>query len=127
MEMIEHNAAATVNCDVGADVSKNRISLYKKHADDELLHILAGMFVNNSANRHIEIANAIKDGDIAHAHRLAHNLKSNAAQLRQSGLQKAAGEIEDNLENGENHVTKKQMQALERELAAVIKELSTYL
>jgi len=87
---------------------------------DEFHQLLAYNFANNNAERHNDIKNAINNNDIALAHRLAHNLKSNAGQLRKSALQKAAGDVEDNLESGINRVTPEQLTTLENELKTVI-------
>jgi len=87
---------------------------------DEFHLMLARNFAESNTNRYIDIINAINAGDITLAHRLAHNLKSNAGQLRRSSLQKVAGEIESNLENGENRVTPQQLQSLKKELKAAI-------
>ena len=87
---------------------------------DEFHLMLARNFAKSNACRHNDIINAINAGDIALAHRLAHNLKSNAGQLRRSALQKAAGDVEDNLANGISRVTAQQLQILETELKVVI-------
>jgi len=87
---------------------------------DEFHLMLARNFAESNANRYFDIINALNADDIKLAHRLAHNLKSNAGQLRRSSLQKAAGDIETNLENGENHVTPQQLQTLKSELKAAI-------
>ena len=92
---------------------------------DEIHQIFARRFKENYTKIHHEIKNALNEGDIKLAHRLVHNLKSNAGQLRKSSLQQAAREVEDNLKSGENHVTDQQMQILERELNSVIVELSS--
>ena len=89
---------------------------------DEFHLMLARNFAGNNADRHFDIVNALETGDIALAHRLAHNLKSNAGQLRKRKLQKVAGDIETNLENGKNLVTAQQLETLEKELKAAIEE-----
>jgi len=92
---------------------------------DEIHQIFARRFTENYTQIHHEIRNALNTGDVTLAHRLVHNLKSNAGQLRKSSLQRVAGEVEDNLKSGENHVTEQQMQKLEKELKIVIAELKT--
>jgi CheY-like chemotaxis protein len=89
-------------------------------AEDELLGKLINNFVNNNRDKHKEIVNALSAGDIKLAHRLAHTLKSNAAQLGRTGLQKAAGVIEDLLAKGENRVTPSQLRVFKQELTAAI-------
>ena len=87
---------------------------------DEFHLMLARNFAESSAGKHNDIISALDAGNVALAHRLAHNLKSNAGQLRRSGLQKAAGAVEDNLDKGENRVTAQQLKNLETELKAAI-------
>jgi len=125
MDNIEYNIITTMNDDISVGIDQDQIGLYSKYTDDTLLQILAYLFVKNCTEKHIEIADALKSGDIAHAHRLAHNLKSNAGQLKLYDLQNAAGTVEDSLENGENNVTEHEMKILETELVAAIKELSS--
>ena len=124
MEKIEYNAVVGTTEDVVVGVIQNRRRANKKRYDDEFLQVMARLFVENGAGKHIEIADALSIGNIAHAHRLAHNLKSNAGQLRMYRLQKAAGVVENSLVNGENKVTEQQMTTLSKELSDVIEALS---
>ena len=87
---------------------------------DEFHLMLARSFAESSVGKHCDIISALDAGNIALAHRLAHNLKSNAGQLRRKGLQKAAGDVEDNLDDGKNNVTAQQLKLLETELKAAI-------
>jgi len=80
-------------------------------------------FIKKNRNVHNEISKAIDTGDIELAHRLAHTLKSNAAQLNKTILQHVSEEIEDNLIGGKSLVTPNQMETLEIELNSVIAEL----
>ncbi|MCL2809747.1 MAG: ATP-binding protein [Treponema sp.] len=80
-------------------------------------------FVKGNQYKHEEIARAIETGDITLAHRLAHSLKSNAAQLGKGQLQQAAREIESNLKDNVNLTTAEQIKTLEYELKKVITEL----
>jgi len=100
------------------DVSENQQS------DSEILYKIMGIFLKNSKNKHIEIRDALNAGDIKLAHRLAHTLKSNAAQLNKMLLQKAAKEIEESLKNGKNLVTPRQMETLETELNTALAEVT---
>ena len=91
---------------------------------DEIHQIFARRFKESYADICHEIETALDSGDIKHAHRLVHNLKSNAGQLRKTSLQIIAAEVEGDLKNEVNNVTKQQMQELERELKKVIEEIT---
>ena len=94
-----------------------------KKKDDELRKMLIKRFVESNKGKYDEIKVAIDTGDIHLAHRLAHTLKSNAAQLRKAPLQEVVLEVEKNLMDGINNVTGQQLKALNAELNAVIAEL----
>ncbi|MCL1931744.1 MAG: PAS domain-containing protein [Treponema sp.] len=83
------------------------------------------LFLDNNQNKYEEINNALQMGDIKLAHRLAHNLKSNAGQLGFIVLQKIAADIERQLKDGENLVTDQQLAALEKELNTALAELAS--
>ena len=95
--------------------------------DDKLRHKLISTFVKDNENLVQKITNAINKGDIKLAHRMAHSLKSNAAQLGKSLLQKIAKIVEESLENDKNLVTENHLQILERELNNVIAEFRGFL
>ncbi|MCL2718821.1 MAG: response regulator [Lachnospiraceae bacterium] len=92
--------------------------------EDELRQKLIGRFVENYRDAFWVITAAINDGDISLAHRITHNLKSNAGQLNKKLLQKAAEEVEHALKNSKNLVAPQQMEIFEKELNAAIKEFS---
>ncbi|MCL2442448.1 MAG: ATP-binding protein [Treponema sp.] len=92
--------------------------------EDELRQELISIFVNKYNNKFNEIADAIYIGDIKLAHRLAHTLKGNAGQLGKTFLQQAAKNVEEQLKDGKNMVTSEAMVKLEKELNAVIAELT---
>jgi len=94
-------------------------SLQKK-ADNQLQQKLISTFVRDNRNRFREIEEAINCGDIKLAHRLVHTLKGNAGQLGETRLQKAAGDVEQQLKNGEKLVTSQQMAVLKTELDKVL-------
>jgi len=96
----------------------------REQADDELRQKLINKFVKTNSEKFDEINNAINNGDIKLAHRLAHTLKSNAGQLNKMLLQQAAGVVEGLLKDGENLVTRRQMESLKNELTAVITEFT---
>jgi CheY-like chemotaxis protein len=94
-------------------------------ADMEFQNLLRPLFLSNNQKKYEEIAGALEAGDIKLAHRLAHTLKSNAAQLGKVLLQQAAALVEQQLKEGENLVTPEQLAALEKELSAVLAEFET--
>jgi CheY-like chemotaxis protein len=96
----------------------------REQADNELRRKLINKFVKTNSGKFGEINSAVKAGDIKLAHRMAHTLKSNAGQLEKTLLRQAAEEVEDSLKDGENLVTRRQMEILEKELNAVIKEFT---
>jgi len=81
------------------------------------------LFLKDNKTKYEEIINALKANDIKLAHRLAHTLKSNAAQIGKTLLQQAAGNIEQRLKDGINQVFDEQLKILEAELNAVVNEL----
>jgi len=93
-------------------------------AEEELRHRLIKNFFKDSQNRFSEITQAIKDGDIKFAHRMAHTLKGNAGQLGKTLLQQAAADVESQLKEGKNLVTPEQMAKLEKELNAVLTDFA---
>ena len=93
-------------------------------AEYELQQKLINHFVKSNQSRISEITGAINSGDIKLAHRVIHTLRGNAAQLGKTALQSAASDVEEQLKNGENHVTLQQMAALERELNTALAELT---
>jgi len=97
-----------------------------KHSEemDELQKKLTYSFIKNNQNKYDEIMVALDTGDIAHAHRLAHNMKSNAAQIRKETLRQISEEVEASLKDGENNVTPIQLKTFEKELSKVISELT---
>ena len=96
----------------------------KKQVDSKLRKKLIGKFVENNKNTFREITDALAADDIAVAHRLAHTLKSNAAQLNKTVLQRAAIDVELSLKEDKNLVTSEQMEILEMELNAVLAEFA---
>ena len=93
-------------------------------AEKKLRRKLINTFVKDNQNRYGEIKEALREGDIKLAHRLAHTLKTNASQLGKTLLQQAAGTIEDRLASGKNQTVEKQLTTLEIELKAVLLQLA---
>jgi len=99
----------------------NKEDKTKQAQDDEKLrNKLIKKFILSNSDIYIEITNALDCGDIELAHRLAHTLKSNAAQLDKHLLQQVAEEIEDSLKDGKNLVTAQQTDRLDKELKEVL-------
>ena len=97
-----------------------------KSGDSKLQTDLKTDFVEGNQTKFSEIFSAINSGDLKTAFRLAHSLKSSAAIIGRSALQKAAATVEAALRGGENHVTESQMGDLRTELAAALDDLSPY-
>jgi CheY-like chemotaxis protein len=93
-------------------------------AEKKLRRKLINTFVKDNQNRYGEIKEALREGDIKLAHRLAHTLKTNASQLGKTLLQQEAGTIEDRLASGKNQTVEKQLTTLEIELKAVLLQLA---
>jgi len=93
--------------------------------DSELRQRLINNFISNNKNNFAEIKNALNTNDIKSAHRIAHTLKTNAAQLGKTLLKKAAETVEHHLKNGENRVLPEQLEILKNELDAAVTELSS--
>jgi CheY-like chemotaxis protein len=66
----------------------------------ELLRVLQINFAKNGQTLFADISEAIEAGDVKLAHRLAHTLKGNAAQIGKNGLRNIAEEIETLLSDG---------------------------
>jgi len=94
-------------------------------AEAEFHKSLQLYFVKGNQNKVDEIRNAIKEGDIELAHRLAHTLKGNAGQLGKTILHGAASDVERQLKHGENLVTEELLRILETELYMVLNEFAS--
>jgi len=90
----------------------------------ELRQRLIVRFVEINKNVYNEITSALDSGDITLAHRLAHTLKSNAAQLDKNELRQAADDIEEKLKGDENRVSKEQLESLNKYLTAALQEFT---
>jgi PAS domain S-box-containing protein len=111
-------------------VSKERNTVLKSapvEEDKRFQRELKLIFVRTSRGKHEEIEKALEEGDIKQANRLAHSLKTNAGQIGEASLQKAAGEVERMLKGGKKLVTGEQLKKLETELAIVLEKLEPLL
>ena len=93
-------------------------------AENEMREKIIIHFVKDNQNKFVEIADALRADDINLAHRLAHTLKSSAAQAGKIMLQQAALEVEQQLRDGQNRATPQQLATLEAELNAALAELT---
>jgi PAS domain S-box-containing protein len=80
------------------------------------------MFVRTNQGKYEEIEEALKEGDVTLANRLAHNIKTNAGQIKKTDLQQAANVVEQMLKTGKNMVTVEQMKKLHTELKKTLDE-----
>ncbi|MCL2690293.1 MAG: ATP-binding protein, partial [Chitinispirillia bacterium] len=95
--------------------------------DEKLLRRLRVNFVRDNENTYDKIINAVGAGDMVLAYRLAHTLKSNAAQLGKKQLQYAAEAVETMLSEGKNLLTEEQTESLKKELKSVLDELAPFI
>ncbi|MCL2174691.1 MAG: ATP-binding protein [Treponema sp.] len=108
---------------ITTDQPRDKVAITQ--SDKKLQDMLRVLFLKNNINKFKEITAVLESGDIKHAHRLAHNLKSNAGQIGKMRLQSAAADIEYHLKEGINNVEEEKLIVLEKELNAVIEELSS--
>ncbi|MCL1930837.1 MAG: response regulator, partial [Treponema sp.] len=92
--------------------------------ENKLRRKIISHFVKNHHNTLAEIRDAIREGDIKLANRLAHTLKGNAGQAGKILLQQAATVVEQHLKDGQDRVTQREMATLEVELNAALAELT---
>lgn len=94
-------------------------------ADKAFYNKMLVFFVKNNQNIYADITGAITAGDTVLAHRLAHNLKSNAGHIQRPTLQMAAKELESELKEG--RAPDVILQNLKEALDSVLAELSPLL
>jgi CheY-like chemotaxis protein len=94
--------------------------------DLEFKKVLQHHFWKNNQNKYNEMIKAMEAGDLELAHRIAHTLKGNAAQLGRTGLHIAAADVERGLKEGKILVTKDQLKTLETEFYKYLEELSLF-
>ncbi|MCL2665849.1 MAG: ATP-binding protein, partial [Defluviitaleaceae bacterium] len=93
--------------------------------DDDLKIKLIANFINNNRNIYQKIIDAVNENDIKTAHRLAHTLKGNAAQLEMTPLQQAAENAEAALKNETNCLSAGQLEKLKIEIDKALALLET--
>ena len=92
--------------------------------DSDFQKGLEKLFVRYNVNKFREIKEALETDEVKLAHRLVHSLKSNAAQIGRTALQKAAADIETQLKDGKNLAEPRQMAILKAELDEALEELA---
>ena len=89
----------------------------------DLLLMMQSMFVRRNQSKFDELKDALASGDTPLAHRIVHNLKSNAAYIGKDGLRKTAAQAEDLLKSG-GAVPDELVNRLGAELAQALEELA---
>jgi CheY-like chemotaxis protein len=95
--------------------------------ENKMRQNLISDFIKDNQNRFSEIADAIATNDITLAHRMAHNIKSNAGHLGRVRLQSVAAALEQQLADVPPTVTQEQMHLLQAELDAALSQLTAEL
>ncbi|MCL2079936.1 MAG: ATP-binding protein [Oscillospiraceae bacterium] len=90
--------------------------------DEKLTHKIKLDFLKRNSNRYAEISSAIAQQDFALAHRLAHNMKTNAAMIGQNKLRELAAELEHIFNDG-NTASEECMNNFKNELEQALREL----
>jgi len=96
----------------------------QSEADSQFRRQLQIGFVKENRTKLSQITGALDCGDVKLAHRLVHNLKSNAGQIGKTELYKAAAMVEGLLKNGKNQITENSITYLEMQLNAVLDQLA---
>jgi len=84
-------------------------------------------FVKDNQTRYDEFMDALNANDIKTAHRIAHTLKSNAGQIGENRLQKAALAVESKLLEGKNLLDEEHIKNFEFEIKSVLEKHSSLL
>jgi len=90
--------------------------------DEKLQEVLKLNFVKSNQTTYAGIKHAISAGDMKLAHRLVHTLKSNAGNINEIKLQKAAAAVEVMLKDKKSHLTDGLMDILDAELKLVLEK-----
>ena len=95
--------------------------------EDQALKQLRVYFAKNNKETIGKIIQAISDGDIKLAHRMAHTLKGNSGQIGETKLQEAAKSLEYLLNDKELDAAAQQIKIVDKELQAVLNDLAPLL
>ena len=98
-----------------------------EHFEDALQKKLRRNFVKNNQHTYSKITEAISVGNLELAHRLVHNLKSNAGQIGKTELQKIAESLEFLIEERAIPISEYCMNLIKTELESVLEELKPLL
>ena len=98
-----------------------------RKSESELKSIMLSEFIQANQTKFLEITQAINAGDIKLAHRMTHNLKSNAAYLNKVSLQHAAQAVESQLRDGKDLTTPEQMTLLKNEINSALADFAAEL
>ena len=99
----------------------------KIELDTEFQKNIKSLFLKNNQNLFADFTKALQENNIELAHRLAHNLKSSAAQFGKTALRNIAADIERRFKDGKNTVEEERLKILEKELDTVLKEFALLL
>jgi len=108
------------------DASTEDITL-SDEANNDFLNMLKRDFYVGNKGKFAEITSALEENDIRRAYLLAHTLKSNAALVGRPGLHDIAVEIERQLADGNKVIEKRQIDRLDEELEAVLRDFEPLL
>jgi len=95
--------------------------------EDQALEQLRIYFARSNKDTVDNILQAINDNDIILAHRMAHTLKGNAGQIRETQLQEAAKALEFNLKDEDISAAKTQLVLVDKDLKDVLERLAPLL
>ena len=102
-------------------------NVWSEEEDKKSLQKARLSFVRYNKNIYNEIVKASKEGDLKLAHRIAHNLKSNAGQIGEKILQHSAAALESKFANGEDSLKSDELRNVKSELKVVLDKLEPLL
>jgi len=103
------------------DIDQDRIE------EEKFKEQICTYFARSNQEMYKSICDAIESDNIVMAHRLTHSLKSNAAQIGEDKLQKAAEAMEEALSGGIDNSNIDLLSTLENELSTVLEKLAPLL
>ena len=93
--------------------------------DDDFFIKISKHFAKNNQNVYETIQEALNERDFKSAHRITHNLKSNAGHIKQAALQEIARKVEEDLKN--ETPNEENLSVLKSELTKTLAELAPLL
>ena len=103
------------------DVVQSAAPPPEEEVDDIFFKKMLLHFVKSNKDIYDKISDAILAGDMILAHRLVHNIKSNAGHIKKTALQKTANALEQEIK--EKRLSDGLLQVFKTELETVLKEL----